>query len=344
MKKERTLYFDLLRIIATLAVIGIHANSKSWYNNDVSTIDWNINNVFASITRCAVPIFCMISGALFLDVDKKIEIKSLYRKNILRICTAFLFWSPVYAILMAFIENSWNIVDIIKNIINGHYHMWFLFMIVGFYAMVPIIRKIVEDKNIAKYFITLSVVITFVILPILSFWGFSLGIEILDKFYFNMVLGYTPYFVIGYYLHKFDVSKFIQRLIYILGGLAFVFTTIATAVLSNRSGMPNEVLYQLLSLNILLESIAVFLMGKYVLSKIQFSPKALKFINILSRDTFGIYLSHVVFIEILYKLGLKTNAITPLLLVPLVIISVFIVSSAFSHLLNSIPIIKKYIV
>ncbi|MEE1076763.1 MAG: acyltransferase family protein [Acutalibacteraceae bacterium] len=344
MKKERTIYFDLLRIIATVFVIGIHVNSKGWYYSDVATIDWNIYNVFASIPRCAVAIFCMISGALFLDLDKKIEIKSLYRKNILRVCTAFLFWSSVYAVLTAFTESNWNIGDIINNIINGHYHMWFLFMIVGFYIMVPIIRKIVEDRNVAKYFIILSVIITFVILPFFSFFGFSKGTKILDNFYFDMLLGYTPYFIIGYYLHKYDVSKFMQRVIYVLGGLAFVFTTIATAVLSNIKGEPNTVLYELLTLNILFESLALFLMGKYIFSKIKFTPKSIKFINILSRDTFGIYLSHVLVIEILYKLGLRTDIITPLLSVPLITVLALVISGVFSHLLNSIPVIKKYIV
>ena len=344
MKKERTIYFDLLRIIATVAVVGIHVNSKGWYYSDVATIDWNIYNVFASIPRCAVAIFCMISGALFLDVDKKIEIRSLYKKNILRICTAFLFWSSTYAVLTAFTENNWNIVDIMKNIINGHYHMWFLFMIIGFYIMIPIIRKVVEDRNVAKYFIILSVIVSFAVSPFFSFFGFSEGTKILDNFYFDMLLGYTPYFVIGYYLYKYDVSKFVQRIIYILGSLAVVLTTIATAVLSNIKGEPNTVLYELLTLNILFESLAVFLMGKYVFSKIKFSSKAIEFINILSRDTFGIYLSHVLFIEILYNLGLKTDIFTPLLSVPLIIVLVFVISGAFSHLLNSIPIIKKYIV
>ena len=42
--------------------------------------------------------FLMLSGALMLDPGKPFQIRTLYRKNILRILTAFLFWSALYAL------------------------------------------------------------------------------------------------------------------------------------------------------------------------------------------------------------------------------------------------------
>ena len=71
MKKKNILYLDVLRIIATFAVIAIHVVTLYWNDYDVSTYEWGAFNVFDSISRWAVPIFCMISGYLFLNNEKK---------------------------------------------------------------------------------------------------------------------------------------------------------------------------------------------------------------------------------------------------------------------------------
>lgn len=95
---QRFLYFDCLRILGAFAVILIHVASYKWFTADISTTEWNVLNFYnCSLVRWAVPVFIMISGALFLD--GKQSITHIYKKNILRIVTAFLFWSPLYAVV-----------------------------------------------------------------------------------------------------------------------------------------------------------------------------------------------------------------------------------------------------
>lgn len=73
MEKRRTVYFDCLRVLATLGVIIIHVTSFNWGKVSVSSFDWQVLNFYNGIVRFAVPCFVMISGALFLerDVDYK---------------------------------------------------------------------------------------------------------------------------------------------------------------------------------------------------------------------------------------------------------------------------------
>ena len=64
----RILYFDFLRVFATLAVMIIHVASQNWwYGTSVPSFEWQTFNFFNSIVRWGVPIFGMISGALFLN-------------------------------------------------------------------------------------------------------------------------------------------------------------------------------------------------------------------------------------------------------------------------------------
>ena len=79
---DRVEYLDILRIIATIAVVAIHVLAKGWYENDITTFKWQIYNVFFGIVRWAVPIFVMISGVLFLGGKEK-TLKNLYGKNIM---------------------------------------------------------------------------------------------------------------------------------------------------------------------------------------------------------------------------------------------------------------------
>ena len=67
METKRILYLDYLRIIATIAVILIHTASQNWHEFAPDTVTWNTLNLFDSVARFAVPLFCMISGALFLN-------------------------------------------------------------------------------------------------------------------------------------------------------------------------------------------------------------------------------------------------------------------------------------
>lgn len=89
MKKDRVVYFDYLKIIAALAVIMIHIASENWYTIDVESTKWFCLNFYDSIARFGVPVFVMISGALFLD--KKVKISEIYSKYILRLVIAFIF-------------------------------------------------------------------------------------------------------------------------------------------------------------------------------------------------------------------------------------------------------------
>ena len=63
----RILYFDFLRIFATLSVMVLHVTAQNWHGTSVSSFEWQTFNFFNSIVRWGVPIFVMISGALFLN-------------------------------------------------------------------------------------------------------------------------------------------------------------------------------------------------------------------------------------------------------------------------------------
>lgn len=97
----------------------------------------------------------MISGTLFLD--REISMKKIYSKNILRLVISFFVWSSIYAV---FVHGS--VMDKVTAIIKGPFHMWFIFMIIGLYICLPIIKAIVKNPFTAKYFLVIALIVTFI--------------------------------------------------------------------------------------------------------------------------------------------------------------------------------------
>lgn len=94
---ERKKEWDMIRIIACFCVVVIHVAGYGMEIKDPHTTDWMIRNLVVSMVRCAVPIFFMLSGILFME--KKLSIFELYRKYAARIVIAWISWSFLYALI-----------------------------------------------------------------------------------------------------------------------------------------------------------------------------------------------------------------------------------------------------
>ena len=77
---QRKNYFDLLRVISSFAVVVIHVTSAAMNTTEVSSQTYMANALLNSIMRWAVPVFFMISGALFLDPKREVTTKKLFTK------------------------------------------------------------------------------------------------------------------------------------------------------------------------------------------------------------------------------------------------------------------------
>lgn len=90
MSDNKIIAFDGLRILAAFAVVVLHTAAPLFLNS-YSSSDWAVVNMYESLVRWSVPVFFMISGALFLNKGKEVNIGRLYGKNIFRILFAYFF-------------------------------------------------------------------------------------------------------------------------------------------------------------------------------------------------------------------------------------------------------------
>lgn len=142
-RKDRIVYLDVLRCLACLAVVLLHSSS-AYATDTFGTANFYGGNIIGSLTRFAVPVFVMVSGALMLDENRETNGKKLLRRFI-RLGVFFVFWSIAYAVLFQLLiplleKREISVSALLLALINGHYHLWFIPMILGLYAITPLLR------------------------------------------------------------------------------------------------------------------------------------------------------------------------------------------------------------
>lgn len=351
-KTNRLIYADLLRILATFGVLMIHTAAVHWASLDVASYDWQVINFYDSMVRWAVPIFIMLSGMFFLDPEKNITLKNLFRKYILRMLIALIFWGMAYRLCTLYIQAGSlsldSVIRAIKDLLMGktHYHLWFLYTIIGLYIITPILRVYIKNasKKDIEYFLLLAFIFTAVIPMMTLIYPFNKFGGFIKKLNIRMFSGFIGFYVAGYYYKKYTFSKKINNLYYSLTIIAFCVTWLGASYLSLHTQKANMIFYDYLTPNVALCSVGIFLFFKNVIGKINFSERAFYIITKLSGLTFGIYLVHVFFNMLLGKLGLTTALFNPLFSTPIFTLLVFILSTIVSYIIHKIPIIKRYIV
>ena len=352
-KKNRKVYCDYLRIFAIFAVITLHVAAHNWYSTDVTSFEWSIFNFFDSIVRWGVPVFVMISGSLFLG--REIDTKQIYSKYVLRLVIAYVVWSIFYAFLHRYSFND-GLIKVIKTYVGhmaaGQYHMWFILMIIGLYIGIPIFHVISKDRNLARYFLILSFIFG-IFLP----WFLNLPADFIhsqnlhkvinainskiNTMNVSVVLGFSFYFILGHYLDNTELKINQRKLIYLLGLAGFFLTFFLTEILSLKTHAPVGNYYGNMTLNVALEAICIHTLFKYH----TFNRKWLnRFFANSSKYVFAIYLVHVFILQFISFFGITSNYFNPILSIPAISISTFIIAYFISLLLNKIPLVNKYCV
>ncbi|MCH5320711.1 MAG: acyltransferase family protein [Eubacterium sp.] len=357
-KTKRFFWLDMLRAFSILLVVVIHVSAQNFYKTPVSSTRWVSFAFYDCFAHIAVPLFVMISGALFLNKDRKIDVKKLYSKNILRICTAFIFWSLINIadiILNTYIDQG-NLTGIdtkkiIGTFITGSSVMWFIFMIVGLYIITPLLRRITSNGNYTLYFIVLWFIMGSVIPAVFELcklreWDYvSYFSSAYSKMHFTFALEFSGYYVLGHYLFKNDFSKSKRMLIYGLGFLGAVFCVLITVIVSqSRDKAYVYFINSYIAPNLVLAASGAFVFFKYELSVINLPSFCRKFINSVSACSFGIYLIHMFILNWLERAGFTSRSFVGWLCVPALTGVVFLISYIIVLIISKIPFFNKYII
>ena len=341
--KDRVIYADILRIMACFAVIVLHVAAGNWYEISINSSSWQILNIYDSLVRWCVPVFIMLSGMFFLNPKKNIETSKIYRKYIPRILLCLVAYSIFYYLFLAYIDNiiidKVFIVDILRKILNGNvrYHLWFLYIIIGLYIVTPIMRVFIKGstKRQIEYFLLIGFIFSILMPTLIQFNPFNELLANFNKFQVNFMIGYGFYYVLGYYLNEYELSRKLRYFYYILGLVGAVSTICLTYVISIRRGEANALFYEYMTPNVMFMSISVFILFRYYFRNLKFKDYHVNIILNLSAISFNIYLMHDAIMILINKMNLLNN-LSFIIMIPLKAFIIFIISAFIAFIMLKI--------
>lgn len=343
---NRALSFDFLRVIAAVAVVIIHVGAMQWRAIDINSSQWLIITVWDMLCKFSVPVFFMVSGAFLLDESHKTDIKTILTKRLPKIIAAFIFWSCIYTAVNIYRTDDLraNIKWIIVEFFAGEYHMWFLFAIACLYIATPLLKAIANNKELCGYYLALFALFQLV-LPFISSLP-KVGVfvsEATEKAQLQFVMGFSGYYVLGFYLRKYPVKGKAKALLYVGGIVGAAYTVVSVVVKSRNGGVADETSAEYLTWNVAIMSAAVYTLVLNICEKHKPKKRLSSAIISLSNYSFGIYLAHPLFLWVFEWIGFVPTLFTPVLSVPVITVCAFTLSLALSWALRKIPKIGKMI-
>lgn len=345
--KTRKFHYDILRVLAAFSVVMLHSAAQFWYDLDIRSAEWIIANSYDAVFRFGVPVFVMISGAIFLDKEYVLDVKRLYKHNILKLIVLYVIWSVAYG-LYDTRTWDWKVAGaklILKEMLNGRYHLWFIPMIVGIYMLLPVLKSWVENakQKTIEYFLML-----FFVLQICSetIRALTLNDElhyILDLGKVEMACGYIGYFVLGYYLMHIGIGKKLKRVVYAMVVPSAVANVILGFLLAWRVNERVALIYDSFGIFTFFIAVALFIFVCEKGRNVSFGTKSSKMLKELSVNTLGVYVLHVGLMEFTKDLGFHSMMVPNVVGIPAYAVLCFVICALAAAILRRIPFIGRFL-
>ena len=334
-ESDRILWADWIKVFAVIAVAIIHVCGSYLEEDLLFSFNWYVAIIFESFCRYAVVFFVMISGFLIL---RKPEPITNVPRRFKRIVVPFVFWMFVYAVFYYFLvdKNPLNIVGFITYFINGFLDptsvcllFWFVYMILGLYILAPILSKWIQNAK------TFEIEYFLIIWAIVMMIHFS-GIHTIIYDYLRYFSGAVGYFVLGYYLTIKD-SKYLRSrkfgfLLFIIGSLIGI---IGSIVVPMYTGAQTFMFMSVgdITPNACLQAIGLFIIIKNTNFN-KLSDRTNSLAVLISLESYGFYLSHLLVIGVLKKLSIFSIENNALITIPIFAIVVFIATNMMIYIMS----------
>ena len=224
MEKNREVWIDWMRVAACFLVMVVHSTEPFYLGGDGTLVltkeDAFWVALFDSFARACVPVFVVASS--YLQFPVHYSTKEFFRRRAVRILVPFAVWTVVYALVYG--EPVQNFKDLVLNFNYAAGHLWFVYMIVGLYLLMPLLSPWAEKVGRKELLCFLGLCFLTSFIPFVReaaigtnavcvygpggipmqakypLWGEASWNEFGIFYYFS---GFIGYLLLGLYLRKF---------------------------------------------------------------------------------------------------------------------------------------------
>lgn len=344
---SKNIGIECLRLLATIGVVADHV-AKCAINQthaDVTPLRRCIYEGAVVFNHWPVPVFMMITGFLLLR-KSELTYKDVWKyfKRIIIVLLAFGF---VFALMEVYFNtHSLGVSSITTAALNvwggqSWEHLWYLYMLLGIYLVLPLIHRFVKQSPSLKE----PIILTSLILLFCSFFP-SLGVACGVKFPIASI--YVAYLLLGHI-----VGQSIQALRAKLNkpmhiaaiAVCFGIIAVATYLRHGAGYIPTVDCTSYTSFVVVIQSVLIF---AFVLmlqdnSTVRAVVKSKSVIS-MNRCSLGIYVLHMLWINIALKV-LKVDIVNygGIEMICIGVVVIFVLSWVSTFVLTKTPLVNKYI-
>lgn len=310
MMSDRNLSIDYIKVFAIIAVVFCHISPEGYFDDHMQLL--------GIMRMTGVPLFLMCTGALMLnrDFSSRDSVKKFFRKNFMTLLVTSCLWYVIYMFVAQYENITLGLFVKTLFLINKPtVHLWYLRMILMYYAVLPLMVYFRKKWTAVYYLITIAVagfVFSKTTMMLIS------GLEYPTVSGLSMLV-YWSYMEYGRYIVG-NVSTFVRCLIAFIAIISFICLCF---ILNNREHL--FLWYD----NVLVAGLScgIFVLLRYVASVLK-----VEVLTIFSKQSFGIYLIHVLWLMFVWDIYLEDAEINDTIKV---VIEVFfsLVASSLSVLL-----------
>ena len=161
---DREKWIDWMRVAACLMVMVVHSTEPFYLGGEGSRIltegDAWWASFFDTFVRACVPLFVVASS--YLQFPLHYSTGEFLRRRALRVLVPFLCWTIVYALVWG--EPVENLRSLLLNFNYAAGHLWFVYMLVGIYLLMPMLSPWAErvGKRELQFYLLLCFVTTLI--------------------------------------------------------------------------------------------------------------------------------------------------------------------------------------
>lgn len=333
---KRIASLDRIRLIAVCLVILLHIFSgipeTMWSLVPASVHDHY--QFFKALCACGVPLFLMISGVLLLDPEKEIPVSVLWKKYIRRMVLVILIFGTFFSFAeLCALNRPLNgqvlslLWQALLNALTGKTwaHLWYPYLMIAIYAITPLLKRFIRATGKRTQGIVLVAV--FFLFSVFPFVYYTTG-HLHSFLLVTTQLFLLWYYLAGYYAYTYfreAGKRGLVRLLPVVSAVA-VFLCFRTHLTSN--------------MNYDSPLIALYALGLFVCLVSVDAPCAP--CTRIAPYVFGMYVTHAVLINLLYKvLGITPLTAGGYVPVPVFFAATFAFAFCASYVLRQIPWLRE---
>ncbi len=336
---------DLTKSFAILFVLLIHASSDVLRYSPVGGAGWLCGLFWGSISRGAVPLFLLCSGALLLDPGRALSIRHIWRRNILHLLLALFFWAGIYkslGLLTAGNVDGGSVRGAVWEWLLWQHegHLYYLPVILLVYAALPVTRALCAraDRSTLRYALAFWAVFGVLLPTLQSFGALKKFGGIVRQWPLPMAWSAIGCSVLGEALRRWPCSVRQCAGVFVAG---FAICFAGTWALSVRAGTLKTPLLEGFSPGPCMMAAGLF--SLCVCGEKRIPERWMRRARQLSGGSFCIYLVHIALLRGLLSLGLGTGRF-PGVTIPVLALLCGALSWAVYLLLSHLPWVRRWLI